>query len=478
MVQKSVLATAALVAGSAAQFAQFASNDYALAVNVPSDTASSGSGSLFWQISAPSGTQWVAFGQGSAMAGANMMVVYAADSNNVTVSPRLGTGHVQPKFNSDASISVLEGSGIASDGSLVANIRCDSCLSWSGGSMSPTDSSSSWIFAFKTGDALDSTDTSATITQHDTEGTFSLDLTQGTGGSSSNPFVAASSGSSSSSSSSSSAASSSAASSSAASSATPSASGSQTTSASPATTTESGTATASTVVTPTGGVSNPIVSSNPSSSSGTVVSDDSDDNIRTAHAVIMPLVFVVMFPLAALTLYLPYSNKVRHIHAPLQVLSLILMIVGLGLGVQLGKQVDNLDGYHMVIGYILVAWMGVFQPTLGLLQHIHFRRYGTRSAYGQTHRWLGRAMIMLGVINGGLGFKTAGNIGSDDVPTYSVAVYSVFAVVVFIIYLVVLFFPRDSQSPQSSLSGEKPRPRIDGYEMHGRSSDGARPLRG
>ncbi|KIW91581.1 uncharacterized protein Z519_07548 [Cladophialophora bantiana CBS 173.52] len=458
MVQKSVLAAAALVAGSAAQFASFSSSGYALAVNVPSDTASSGSGSLFLQISAPSGTQWISFGQGSGMAGANMLVVYAADSTNVTVSPRLGTGHVQPQFNSDASVSLLEGSGIASDGSLVANIRCDTCLSWSGGSMSPTDSSSSWIFAFKSGDPLDSTDQSASIKQHDSTGGFTLDLTQGVGGSSSNPFVAASSDSSSSS---------------AAPSATGPASVSQSADGTPATATESGTATTSTVATPTGGVSNPIVSSNPSSSSGTVVSDSPDDNIRTAHAVIMPLVFVVMFPLAALTLYLPYSNKVRHIHAPLQVLSLILMIVGLGLGVQLGKQVDELDGYHMVIGYILVAWMGIFQPTLGLLQHIHFRKFGTRSAYGQTHRWLGRAMILLGVVNGGLGFKTVGMIGTEYVPTYSVVLYSIFSAVVFIVYLVVLLFPRYTNSAEAaqSLAGEKPRPRTEGYEMHRRSYD-------
>ncbi len=180
------------VAGSAAQFAQFSNSGYAISVQVPSDTASSGSGSIFVQISAPSGTEWVGFGQGSRMSGANMLVVYAADSTNVTVSPRLGTGHVEPDFNSAASISVLEGSGITSDGSMVANIRCDSCLSWSGGSMSATDSSSSWILAYKGGDALDSTDQSESISQHDSTGTFSLDLTTAVGGSSSNPFVAAS----------------------------------------------------------------------------------------------------------------------------------------------------------------------------------------------------------------------------------------------------------------------------------------------
>jgi len=140
---------------------------------------------------------------------------------------------------------------------------------------------------------------------------------------------------------------------------------SQTASGAQATATESGTATTGAVTTPTNGVSNPLASSNPSSSGATEVDTGSDDdNIRIAHAVIMPLVFVILFPLAALTIYLPYNQKVRHIHAPLQVISLILMIVGLGLGVELGKQVNNVDGYHMVIGYVVVAWMVIFQPAL------------------------------------------------------------------------------------------------------------------
>ena len=411
-----------------------------LSVNVPSDTASSGTGSIFIQISAPSGTEWVGFGQGSRMAGANMFVVYAADSTNVTVSPRLGTGHNEPDLNSDASVSVLGGSGITSDGTLVANIRCDSCLSWSGGSMSATDSSSSWIYAYKSGDPIDSTDQRADISQHDSQGTFSLDLTSGTGGSSANPFLAASDSSSS---------------------AAPS--GTQST--------ITATGTTSTVATATGPVSNPIASSNPSSS-GATVSDTPNNSARIAHATIMSLVFVVLFPLAALTLYLPYSNKVRHIHAPLQVMTIILMLAGLGLGVRLGNQVGILGGYHMIIGYLLVAWMVLFQPTLGLLQHLHFRKHGNRSAFGHSHRWLGRAFILLGVLNGGFGFQITSPIGTHYVPTYAVAVYSVFAAIIFLIYMVVLFWPSSSQTGMQPLPGEKPRTRTDGYEMYGRSPDG------
>lgn len=390
------------------------------------------------------------------MAGANIMVVYAADSSNVTVSPRLGVGHVEPKENSDAQITVLEGSGIASDGSLVANIRCDSCLSWSGGSMDPTDSSSQWIFAHKSGDALDATSTSADISQHDTNGQFKLDLTTGTGGSSSNPFVASSDDSSSSA---------------AATTGTATATG----------TTPHNTATVpgtDIVSSPTGtsGVSSPLTSTSPSSSGDQVVSDPNKAT-RTAHAVIMPLVFVVLFPLSALTIYLPYHEKVRHIHAPLQVLSIILMLVGLGLGVRLAKKLDEVDKYHQVVGYIVVAWMVVFQPALGLAQHLNFRRNGTRSPMGHGHRWIGRAMMLLGIVNGGLGFKQAGKVGSEETPTYAVIVYSVVAVVIFIIYLVVvIFMPALAARRKRSNGGvnEKPiRPKSEGYEMHGRTADRA-----
>lgn len=391
------------------------------------------------------------------MAGSNMLIVYAASSTNVTVSPRLGAGEVEPQVNPNAVLTVLDGTGITSDGSMVANIRCDSCLTWSGGSMNPTDSSSSWIFAHKSGDALEATSTDAQIAQHDGSGSgFTLDLTQAVGGSSSNPFVAAVDPS-------------------------PSSPASQSASApttsatagnSPASTTQSNSATQ-----PTGGVSNPLTSTTPSSSGSSQTVADPNKQLRTAHAVIMPLVFLLLFPLAALTLYVPYNEKVRHIHAPLQGVSLIFTIAGMGLGISLGKKVGETHGYHQVIGYIVVAWMVLVQPALGLGQHLHFRRNGTRSPMGHGHRWLGRAFMVLGVVNGGLGFMQSGKVGTTYVPDYSVIVYSVIAVLMFLLYVgVVVLMPVFSGRRNSSnlLAGEKSRPRSEGYEMHGRSADQSR----
>jgi uncharacterized membrane protein len=152
------------------------------------------------------------------------------------------------------------------------------------------------------------------------------------------------------------------------------------------------------------------------------------------------------------------------------------MLVGLGLGVKLANKLDEVDGYHQLIGYIVVVWMVFFQPVLGLMQHLHFRKQGTRSPMGHGHRWIGRAFILLGIVNGGLGFKQAGTVGSANVPTYSVIVYSIATVVIFLLYIaVIVIMPRVAARKNGSNNnlGEKPRPRSQGYEMHNRSVDRA-----
>lgn len=365
------------------------------------------------------------------MSGSNMFVVYTDGNNNVTVSPRLGTGHNMPQYNSDADITVLDGSGVQSDGSLVANVRCDSCLSWSGGSMSPTDSSSSWIWAYDGGSALDTTSTSASIQQHSNTGSFNLDLTQGTGGSSANPFVQ------------------------------------QSDSSSPSSTASSG-------------PSVPVASSGSNSNSASSTISDNTLNLRRSHGIIMSVTFVLLFPLAALTLYLPFAKRVLLVHAPLQIIGTILMIVGLATGVILGKRINELDAYHMVIGYIVVASLLLFQPLLGLLQHIYFRRHQSRSVMGIVHQGLGRLMITLGIINGGLGFHITGPVGSRYVPRGAVIAYGVIAGLVALFYVAVVVM-RSRSAPRSGSSsparGEKVHNRYWQTELQPQEARGGSPDR-
>ena len=58
------------------------------------------------------------------MSGSNIFMIYAdATGTNVTLSPRLGTGNQQPKADTTAEVTLLDGSGIANS-MMTANIRC------------------------------------------------------------------------------------------------------------------------------------------------------------------------------------------------------------------------------------------------------------------------------------------------------------------------------------------------------------------
>lgn len=334
---------------------------------------------------APAGTRWLGIGQGSDMKGSNMFLIYTSVDNNVTLSPRLGRGDFEPDFNEAAEVELLGGSEVSADGVMTANIRCDSCIRWDGGSMEPASSDSSWIWAIKEGDGLDSNDTSESLNFHSAYGQFTFDLTAASGGDSANPFLQATT--------------------------------------SP----------------------NDIRISDQSPNQRE--SSDGARILRSVHGIVMSVVFLALFPLGALTIYLPFRRKVVLIHAPLQILSVCLLIVGLAFGIVLGTRYEELDGYHQVIGYIVTACLILLQPLLGFLQHWRYKKEQRKKehsrtrrptfspGFGSIHRWFGRLLIVVGIINGGLGLLVSGPVGSENVPTWSVIVYSLAAALVGLIYL-------------------------------------------
>ena len=53
----------------------------------------------------------------------------------------------------------------------------------------------------------------------------------------------------------------------------------------------------------------------------------------------------------------------------------------------------------------MVVLFATAQPMLGFLQHTFFRTHRKRGPSGHAHLWLGRVLIVLGVVNGGLGLR-------------------------------------------------------------------------
>lgn len=131
---------------------------------------------------------------------------------------------------------------------------------------------------------------------------------------------------------------------------------------------------------------------------------------RNAHACMMSIVFIVLFPLGAISLHLPLKGHrvVPFIHAPIQLLGLAMMIGAMGLGIDIAK--NDLFYFspvksHIIIGLLTASMIILLQPALGFLQHHRFKRTGQRSIYSHIHRWNGRIFIVLGWINSGLGFQ-------------------------------------------------------------------------
>lgn len=160
---------------------------------------------------------------------------------------------------------------------------------------------------------------------------------------------------------------------------------------------------------------------------------------KIAHGVLMILAFVVFFPFAALALHLFPSSSTVTIHAFLQLFNMAIAIAGLGVGVSMARQIDEIQNHHPIIGMVVVAGLAVFQPAMGLLQHRHFRKTGGKGLFAYLHRWFGRIMFALGVINVGLGFQMTG-IGrsAEQSPRGAVIATCVVAGVVGVSYIVIV----------------------------------------
>ncbi|KAJ4297264.1 hypothetical protein N0V88_004182 [Collariella sp. IMI 366227] len=325
-------------------------------IAVPSSSAQAGSGNIYFQIRAPTSMQWVALGTGSSMTGSNIFVMYQDGHGNLTLSPRLGMGYIMPSLDTSSSaarLNLLAGSGISSDGkTMTANVACPNCQSWAtGGSMSLSGTSTPWIAAWKQGSSLATTSQGASIAQHDEHMQFNVDLTKASIKSDANPFNVA-------------------------------------------------------VDSSSGDGSSFGPGFDPGS--GGIDGISGGGPVRGAvlvgHGVLMALVFCILYPLGS---WLMPVFKIWWLHAVWQTIAFALMWAGFGMGLAIGQERNMLfNNTHTTFGVVIVAFMGI-QPVLGLLHHRYFVKHQKRGVISYGHIWWGRIMILLGVVNGGLGLQMA-----------------------------------------------------------------------
>lgn len=96
---------------------------------------------------------------------------------------------------------------------------------------------------------------------------------------------------------------------------------------------------------------------------------------------------------------------------------------------------DMIHNAHPILGIVLFVAL-FFQPFLGTLHHFFFKKHSRRGFFSYAHIWLGRILITLGIINGGLGLQFAGRFRLAPPSTGAIIGYGVGAGLIWLIYVV------------------------------------------
>ena len=135
---------------------------------------------------------------------------------------------------------------------------------------------------------------------------------------------------------------------------------------------------------------------------------------RIAHGTLMGTAFTIVLPLGAILLRTLPSRYRVPVHAGTQLSAYTLILAGMGLGIWLGRKVRYLDYAHTVIGLVVISMLAI-QAALGTWAHAKFRIKGRGGWMGLTHTWLGRTLLALGMINGGIGLMLADNTTGGEI---------------------------------------------------------------
>ena len=76
----------------------------------------------------------------------------------------------------------------------------------------------------------------------------------------------------------------------------------------------------------------------------------------------------------------------------------------------------------------------IFQPILGYVHHLQFKRYHITSFYTDAHVWFGRMIVTAGTVDGLLGLSLAGQ------STGTIVAYCFVAGGIWVLWIVIVFY--------------------------------------
>lgn len=97
-----------------------------------------------------------------------------------------------------------------------------------------------------------------------------------------------------------------------------------------------------------------------------------------------------------------------YLHAGMQISTFCLVIIGLAMGISTSEQNKNhFTNDHQKLGVAIIV-LFFLQIPMGYIHHVNFVATGKRGLWSYAHIWNGRTVMVLGVVNGGLGLNFAG----------------------------------------------------------------------
>lgn len=154
----------------------------------------------------------------------------------------------------------------------------------------------------------------------------------------------------------------------------------------------------------------PVIDDNTSAFGAELYEDDQESGKRdlksTFHAFVMILTFIGLMPGGVAILR--FGNSVRF-HWINQSLAVLSVIIGLGLGIYDSLYYQRTRGFktaHQIIGFIVVGFV-LGQSILGFIHHRAYQHTQRTTKMAPIHVWLGRVIIVIGTVNGFLGFNLA-----------------------------------------------------------------------
>merc|ERR1711977_310171 len=127
-----------------------------------------------------------------------------------------------------------------------------------------------------------------------------------------------------------------------------------------------------------------------------------------------PIAFVLFYPLGAIGIRILSFKSLVYMHAGWMMFTYLIVLASMGMGVWMAVLRGQMGEAHSIIGLVVVGGL-LIQPVTGLTHHLLYKRVGRPNAATYPHIWWGRAIITLGIINGGLGLKLSANTKSGEI---------------------------------------------------------------